>query len=446
MNNHLKREEFAFLPAVLEIKEAPPLLASRVFLWSIVIFFILVVAWSVWSEVDIIATAQGKIIPSGRVKTIQPLETGVVKNIFVEEGQLVKEGDLLLELDTTTSTADVEHLKAEKVAATLDELRLNALISSIKKDALQPLQEARTVDALELQIQLQKARLEKQFAEYQNRLATLDSELQKNQAEKIGTQARIAQLQATIPLITERASALKKMEEKQLGPREKWLELEQTRLEQTHELEVQSQRQKALNATISGLQQQRHLLKSQNEAQYLAELIEIRRKFDTTEKELVKAEQRKVFQNLKAPVTGRVQQLMIHTVGGVVTPAQQLMIIVPESYQLEVEAWIANKDIGFIEVGQHTTIKVETFPFTKYGTIAAKVVSLAQDAVKIENIGFIYPARVMLLENQIQVEHRRVNLSPGMAVMAEIKTGKQSVIQYFLSPLLRYKDESIRER
>lgn len=145
-------------------------------------------------------------------------------------------------------------------------------------------------------------------------------------------------------------------------------------------------------------------------------------------------------------MSGTVQQLAVHTIGGVVTPAQPLLVIVPKEQSLEVEAFIENKDIGFVFAGQDVEVKVETFPFTKYGTIPAKVVHVSNDALNDEKRGLIYAARVKLSKSTMQLEKKIVNLSPGMAVTAEIKTGKRRVVEYFLSPLMQYKDESLRER
>ena len=162
--------------------------------------------------------------------------------------------------------------------------------------------------------------------------------------------------------------------------------------------------------------------------------------------ELVKSDSRGKLMTLTAPVDGTVQQLAVHTVGGVVTPAQPLMVIVPKDNPIEVEAFVENKDIGFVNPGQAAVVKIETFPFTKYGTIDARVIQVSNDAVSDEKRGLIFPARVNLERATIQVENKTVNLSPGMAVTVEVKTSQRRVIEYFLSPLLQYKDESLRER
>ena len=149
---------------------------------------------------------------------------------------------------------------------------------------------------------------------------------------------------------------------------------------------------------------------------------------------------------LTAPVGGTVQQLAVHTVGGVVTPAQPLMVIVPRDKVLEVEAMLPNKDIGFVNPGQDAEVKVETFPFTKYGTIHGTVTQVSSDAIQDEKLGLVYSTRVKLARDTIQVESKAVRLSPGMAVTIEVKTGTRRVIEYFLSPLMQYGDESLRER
>jgi len=146
------------------------------------------------------------------------------------------------------------------------------------------------------------------------------------------------------------------------------------------------------------------------------------------------------------PIDGVVQQLAVHTVGGVVTPAQELLIVVPQDHPVEVAAQVENRDVGFVKNGQVVEIKVETFPFTLYGTIPGTVLSVSDDAVPIEKVGLVYPTRVSMDRSTIQVERKQVNLLPGMAVTVEIKTGQRRVIEYLLSPLLKSVKESLRER
>src|SRR5713101_3869183 len=197
------------------------------------------------------------------------------------------------------------------------------------------------------------------------------------------------------------------------------------------------------------------------------EFAEAERKMAGLQQDLIKAEQRTKLQLLTAPVDGIVQQLAVHTVGGVVTPAQALLVLVPVDGRLEIEATVPNRDIGFVAAGQDAEIKVDTFNFTRYGILHGKVLSVSQDAIardkppdrpndkskgtesgnsepQGQELG--YAARVSLDRTRMQVGDNLVNLSPGMAVTVEIKTGSRTVMSYLLSPLLRYKQDSLRER
>ncbi|MEZ5524420.1 MAG: HlyD family type I secretion periplasmic adaptor subunit [Pseudomonadales bacterium] len=200
-----------------------------------------------------------------------------------------------------------------------------------------------------------------------------------------------------------------------------------------------------LQATLQSLDGQLATLKAETQTA-LNELADTNQSISQLRQELIKAQQRNQQQVITTPIKGSVQQLATHTVGGVVTPAQELMLIVPEASQLEVEAQILNKDIGFVEEGQIAEVKIDTFNFIRYGTINAEITHLSNDAISDEKLGLVYLSRVLIKETQMLVNDKLVNLSPGMSVTVEIKTGKRRIIEYFLSPLLRYKQESIRER
>jgi hemolysin D len=197
-------------------------------------------------------------------------------------------------------------------------------------------------------------------------------------------------------------------------------------------------------AELKYLEVERERAEKANEHTAALTAAEIRAR--SLDKELDKAKVRAGQQHLTAPIDGVVQQLAVHTVGGVVTPAQTLMVVAPEEGQLEVEAFLANKDIGFVHEDQTAEVKIDAFPFTRYGTIDGTVVSLSKDAVPIEDRGLVYTARVALDRATLRVETRDVRLSPGMTVAVEIKTGKRRLIEYFLSPLVQAGRESVRER
>jgi hemolysin D len=231
-----------------------------------------------------------------------------------------------------------------------------------------------------------------------------------------------------------------------LVPRMQWLELEQQRIEQVRQRDVERNNRASLDAAIANIGHRRAAREAEFAQDLLAELTEVENRLAAYRQEHVKAAQRITLQTLSAPVSGSVQQLAVHTIGGVVTPAQDLMHIVPDGEVMEIEAWVQNKDIGFVRAGQPARIKVETFPFTRYGTLGGEVRTVSRDATPDERLGPVYAARVRMHEATVKVEDRLVNLAPGMAVTVEVKLGTRRLIEYLLTPLLRYRDESARER
>lgn len=442
MKRYLEHE---FLPAALEVQTAPPSPIGRVITWSIVILVALAIAWTCWGKMDIVVVAQGKVIPGDRVKTIQALEIGVVSTIHVREGQAVKAGEVLLALDATQTRADTERLQREQLDTDLELKRLAALAEADQTSVMPP--HLRLVQGLDPAMMiLQGKLLESEWRERQAKLAALDQESAGRLAERAATETQVDKFENTLPLITRRAENLKRLSEQKLAPEQQYLELEQQRIETEGDLASFRHQLAQLDATIAGLAQQRKATLSEYARDIAQRQVEAQRKRDALDKELTKSGQRTKLQQLTAPVDGVVQQLAVHTVGGVVTPAQQLMVIVPIEDELEVEAFIANKDIGFVEADQVAEVKVEAFPFTKYGTLNGTLKQVSYDAVADEKQGLLFATRVGLENAVIRVEDKLIRLTPGMAVTVEVKTGTRRVIEYFLSPLMQYVDESVRER
>ena len=269
---------------------------------------------------------------------------------------------------------------------------------------------------------------------------------QQRQAEQRRVQANVNKFKQTLPLISERGNSLKILLKKKMVAKTLYLELEQERIEQLQDLAAAKAQYQELNASLRSLDDQLNTLKAETQTNNLNTLAQTNQTVSQLQQELIKAQQRNQQQVITSPITGSVQQLAIHTVGGVVTPAQELMMIVPEQSQLEVEALILNRDIGFVAEGQIAEVKIDTFNFTKYGMLEGEITNLSNDAISDESLGLVYLTRVLLNETQMMVNNKLVNLSPGMSVSVEVKTGQRRIIEYFLSPLLRYKQESIRER
>jgi len=438
-------DELEFLPAALEIQQTPPLPMARYIVWAIMTFFTFGVIWSYVGKIDIVSVATGKIVPSSRVKIIQPLEAGVVRAIYVKEGDDVNAGDVLVELDPTLTDAEQMQTKDQQLALKLDRARIQSILEKVDgkdpKDIFSKL-----IEATPSQIKLQQDRISKQLHEYYSLLEALKDEKKQRQAERGGISERIRQLDSTIPLITERAKSLEDLLKDNMVPRVQWLELEQKRIEQVQERNVQKNNSKMVGSAIANITQRLAAQKAEFEKTLLTELSDVENRIMAFDQEVVKADKRVTLQNLRSPVTGTVHQLVIHTIGGVVTPAQELMHIIPYDDPIEVEAWLPNRDIGFVHEGQKAKIKVETFPFTKYGLVDAEILNVSNDATPDENMGLVYAMRVKMFQKTMNVKDKIVNLTPGMAVTVEMNLGKRRLIEFLLSPLLRYKDESVRER
>ncbi len=440
----LQAHEAQFLPAALALRDTPVHPAPRIALWLIMAFALIALLWATFGRIDVVATAVGKVIPNDRIKVIQPMETAVVKAIHARDGQEVKLGQVLIELDATTAVADSERLRNEAVTARLEALRAQALLAALENGAPPKLKQFDGADAAR-----QLAEQDQAFGQYQEYLAhrlQLQAEIVRRRAELQATQEEVVKLEQTAPIARQRAQDYQKLVKENFMSQHGYLEREQERIEQEQDLASSRSKVAEIRAALMEAQQQQATLTAETRRQLLDQHNLAAQKAASLEQELVKADQRGRLMRMTAPVAGTVQQLAVSTVGGVVTPAQPLMVIVPKENVLEVEAMLPNKDIGFVNPGQDAEVKVETFPFTKYGTLRGKITQVSSDAIQDEKLGLIYSTRVKLSRDTLRVENKTVRLTPGMAVTVEVKTGTRRVIEYFLSPLMQVASESLRER
>lgn len=440
----LQTHEAQFLPAALALRDTPVHPAPRMALWLIMSFAMIALLWAIFGQIDVVATAVGKIIPNDRTKVIQPMETAVVKSIHVRDGQMVQVGQVLIELDATSTGADSGRLRNEALTARLEAARAQAMLAALGRGKAAQISLVSGADKIRLSEE--QSQLEAQFVEYQARQQQLQAEITRKQAELHTTQEQVSKLEQTLPIARRRAEDYQKLVKEKFMSEHGYLEREQTRIEQEQDLAASRAKLTEIRAALMEVKRQQATLTAETRRQLLDQHNLAMQKAASLEQELVKADQRGRLMHLTAPVAGTVQQLAVNTVGGVVTPAQQLMVIVPKENVLEVEAMLPNKDIGFVNPGQEAEVKVETFPFTKYGTLHGTITQVSSDAIADEKLGLIYATRVKLAKDTLQVEDKIIRMTPGMAVTVEVKTGKRRVIEYFLSPLMKVSSESLRER
>jgi len=378
-----------------------------------------------------------------------------VKTIFIHEGQQVKTGEALIALDRTSSLAGRERL-ANELQKTEEALaRERGFLILLESSLPQPLSrytgEGGALASGEGMSALQNALMEQQWQQYRAQIAALNSQRDNHSAEKQVNNEMIRKLQATLPIISKRTADLKTLSNKKLVAVNQYLEQEELRINQQQDLAAAKARDTQLAAAITESEQQIAALTAQTRAETLSQIADAERQTNSLREQFTQAKDFDAKQILYAPVDGQVKDLSINTVGGVVLEAQQLMLIIPNEVQLEVEAWLPNQDIGFVQENDQAVIKVHTFPFTKYGTIAATVTRISDDSIADEKIakekgGLLFGMSLLMAKNTLLVGEREVKLMPGMQVTAEIITGQRRLIDYFLAPLQQHVQESVRER
>jgi hemolysin D len=445
-------DEAAFLPAALSIQETPAHPAPRRTALAICALFVIAIAWATFGQIDIVAVAPGRIVVSERTKTLQPLETSVVKRVLVKDGDSVQMGQVLVELDATITNADSASVQEQLAAAVSEERRSAALLAALRSGTasspvLPPLPRAGEGrgEGVE-QRATTAAQLQAEWQDITARLARLSAEQSRREAEIATVKEHIAKLDAILPIAQQREADIKGLAEQGFVAGHAGQDRMRERIEQERDLATQKARLAEAQAALSESVNTRGSYLAETTRGLSDRQAQAALKRQQLTQERSKAQQRSRLTQLTAPTSGTVQQVAVHTEGGVVTPAQVLMVIVPKDAQVTAEVVIDNKDIGFVNAGQPAEIKLETFPFTRYGTIPATVKSVTADAVNDEKRGAIFPAVLTLAQTSIAIDGKRIALSPGMNVTAEVKTGKRRVIDYLLSPVQRAMNESMGER
>lgn len=430
-----------FSPVALEVLDQPPAPFARAALLLILLLALILLAWSALAKVDIVVSATGVVVPRGKVKVIQPMEGGRVTAIHVRDGQQVRRDEVLVTMDSTESQADLTTIRQELESAALSAMRLRAQLSG-DESLFQPGPGSRAAE-----VKLQRDLLRESLLTEKARQAAMANELSRNQAERESLMASVDKQERALPLLKKMHEKKRHMLRKGLIPEIEYIQAQMAFDDASGNLEAEKGRLRAAEAQLAKAMQESQLEEREKKRDLLAELSEALNRRDTLTQELAKAANKQEYSELRAPIDGFVQQLAIHTIGGVVTPAQTLMVIVPLDDGLEVEAKVLNKDIGLIAGGQQVSVKVTAYPYTRYGDIAGGIEWVAQDAVMDEQLGPIYPVRISLQSTRLPrlVDRREGLLSPGMTVTTDIKVGKRRVIEFFLTPILRYTQESFRE-
>lgn len=430
-----------FRAADLMVLDCPPAPFSRVILRVLVVFSLVAICWGIFARIDIVVSAAGVVIPKGKVKIVQPHDSGVVIAIHVRDGQKVSKGEPLISMDNRDHLEDIKRLSRDLILAELDIQRIDAELKGDVQLFAPP------AEADSESLQLQKRLLEKSIGVQQELCITLDKEIQRCRAEIESIESNVDRLEASLPLTRQMFEQKRVLAEKKLIPN---TDLLQARIEMNdvvHNLQTAKKQLLEAGVRLEQAEEEKRLAETEYHRDLLQQLAEAENKREQLLYQLAKVENKETDFELVAPADGIVQQLAVNTVGGVVTAAQPLLVIVPTGCGLEVEAKVLNKDIGFVATDQDVSIKVAAYPFTRYGGLEGKIEWVAGDAVMDDEMGPSYPIRVSIDEYVLPrvINGRQGVIAPGMTVTADVKVGQRRVIEYFLGPLLRYKDESLRE-
>lgn len=442
-------DEAAFLPAALSLQDTPVHPAPRRLAFALIALFLIALTWAIFGQVDIVAVAPGKIIVSERTKIIQPLEVSVVKRVLVRDGDHVEAGQPLVELDPTAANADKTSIDEQLKSAQSEVLRTRALLQALNAPTTSRAPElAKSMPAgwTDADLAATRAQLSDEWSDITAKLAKAASEIHRRQAEIATVREMVAKLETTVPIAKQREADFHQLANQGFMSSHANQDRTRERIELERDLATQRARLAEANATLRESENTRaaYIAETKHSLRTREAAAELKRQQGT--QELAKAGQRERLTTLKAPVAGTVQQLAMHTEGGVVTEAQPLMVIVPDGAQVTAEVTLENKDIGFVSPTQDAAIKLETFPYTRYGTVNATVKTVTADAVNDEKRGAIFPVTLSLSSTTIDVDGKPIKLSPGMNLTAEIKTGKRRIIEFLLSPVQRATSESLRER
>ncbi len=424
-----------FKPVLSEIEDSPVSPLGRFTFWTVVSIMIITVLWLTIGKVDIVVSARGIVIPDGEAKIIQPLDTGVISKILVKEGDLVKKGQPLMEIDPATTEPELESVQKNLEDTLLEIKRLNATASGTEFNASNEISET---------AQIQQNLYNASISAKENQIAVKKLELSKTEEELKASRAEVSAKQQILGSTKDKEKRMKNVldviaydDYQEVLNQIKTLEADVTKLNhQINELNTQKvQTLKEINA-----------IEDEFKAQNLEKLADKTKSANELKSNADQIIFRNTKQTITSPCDGYVDKLFIHTVGGVVTPAQQLFAVTPVETPLLIKATVLNQDIGFVKEGMNVSVKIDTFNFQKYGMIEGEVKTVSKNSIEDEKLGPVYEVYITPITHTLKVEGKDENIRTGMSLTAEINVGKRRIIEFFIYPLIKYLDEGMSVR
>lgn len=439
--------DYEFLPAHLEIIETPISPAPRYIASFIMLFLGIALLISTIFQVEIVAVSPGQLTLNGRSKIIQPIETSKVNRVYVKDGEFVRKGQLLISLSTIGAESELAKNESSLTQARLEEQRLQFLLQAIEHNELPDFSLIYNSKLSSLyELERSAKLLEEQFITWKIAREQQRTLIKQKVAEREAINSQIVKLKNKKEIVSTKLIDMRKLFSKKAISKHALLDQEEQFIEINNELAVQMNRFHQSEASVKHSEEEYLLLFQTFHRDTLSKLNQTKETIDILSHELAKSKERQNSLNIKSPVDGIVQEVATFTEGGVVTTAQTLMVIVPEGERLDVKAMISNKDIGFVHVGQPVVVKVEAFPYTRYGYLYGTVKNVSTEAINDKEKGIYFDCEITLKKSSITLDDKEVFLSSGMSVSAEIITGHRKVIDFILSPLRETLDKSFTER
>ena len=426
-------------------------------------------AWAYFGRIDIIASAQDKFQPTGRVKVIEPLDTGRVAAIRATNGSSVAKGDVLVELDRSAAEADLAAANDALASARAEALRRRAALAAANARAFPPPPIEWPADIAPALREREDQVLTADLGQLAATLASFEAQRAQKSAERQMLLQTIATQKNLVATLQQRVDMRTKLVESQSGAKAAVIDATETLQYQQTQLATQEQQLASLSAGLDVIARDSDKAVETFLSDDAQKLGDAERRGEDARQRFAKAEAVVDHLTLRAPIAGHVQSSIIANVGQVVTSGQEVMRVVPRDSKLEIEAYVLNRDIGFVGIGQEAVVKVEAFPFTRYGSIKAHVTRIAKDAIPAPDASAIEgdPARasnaagyaggertqnlVFAVELEPDVPSMLVDgverpLTSGMAVTVELKTGSRRLLEYLFSPLIEVASRAMRER
>jgi hemolysin D len=460
-----------FLPAALEILETPPSPVRIALLGIICAFAATALAWSYFGRIDIIATAQGKFQPTGRVKVVQPLDTGKVLASYVENGKHVSQVDVLVELDPSEGAAEVAEYTTNLASYRAEALRRHTAIEAARAKQTAKAPPIPWAADVPLPIRLREERvIASDLGQLNAQVASLNAQANQKRAERERLESTISAQKQLVATQQERVSMRASLVEKSAGSRADLINAIETMQYQQTALAQQIGQLAEANANLLVIARDTEKAYETFISENAQKLAEADRQADDYAQKLAKAAAKLDHMTLRAPLSGTIQASSVTTVGQVLTSGEEIMRIVPEDAVLEIECYLPNQDIGFVKEGQDAVVKIESFPFTRYGTINARVTRVARDAIpqpeaeqtetnsnqrqtrstqsgvaqRTQNL--VFPVTLKPETTLIGIDGTNIPLQAGMATTVEIRTGSRRILEYIFSPLVQIGSEAMKER